>query len=245
MQPAADATSSRCNKQQRDATSSNEMHQAATLQAFTRSMRAAPDEAQRVPVWIAFKTGTIHTRARAHTPARTATAQCGLLATGSAPTLSRAVDSAAAPGTPLAFGPIRRGTRRECVQAAAAAAKGAEVVPEERVRIDDDELDTSAKTLLLDKDTLLQVIPPPPPSHLAPFPLAPPPSPSHTGGGTGLTPPTSSPGLGSPHPHPCRDWAHSNHILAATGPAHAHNSAKTLLLGTGRPLHFSRQRAMW
>lgn len=43
-------------------------------------------------------------------------------------------------------------------KAAAAAAKGAEVVPEERVRIDDDELDTSAKTLLLDKDTLLQLL---------------------------------------------------------------------------------------
>jgi hypothetical protein len=32
-----------------------------------------------------------------------------------------------------------------------------------------------------------------------------------------LTPPTSSPGLGSPLPHLRRDWAHPDHICAGTG----------------------------
>jgi hypothetical protein len=30
--------------------------------------------------------------------------------------------------------------------------------------------------------------------------------------GTGLKPPTSAPGLGSPRPHLHRDWAHPSHI---------------------------------
>jgi hypothetical protein len=40
---------------------------------------------------------------------------------------------------------------------------------------------------------------------------------AHIGAGTGLTPPTSAPGLGSPRPHLRRDWAHPAHICARTG----------------------------
>jgi hypothetical protein len=35
--------------------------------------------------------------------------------------------------------------------------------------------------------------------------------------GTGLTAPTSAPGLGSPLPHLRRDWARPSHICAGTG----------------------------
>jgi hypothetical protein len=40
---------------------------------------------------------------------------------------------------------------------------------------------------------------------------------SHICSGTGLTPATSAPGLGSPRPHLRRDWAHPSHICAGTG----------------------------
>ena len=45
--------------------------------------------------------------------------------------------------------------------------------------------------------------------------------PAHICAGTGLTPPTSAPGLGSPRPHLRRDWAHPAHICAGTGPTRA------------------------
>jgi hypothetical protein len=41
-------------------------------------------------------------------------------------------------------------------------------------------------------------------------------------GGSGLAPPTSAPGLGSPLPHLHRDWAHPCHICAGTGLTPAH-----------------------
>ena len=41
--------------------------------------------------------------------------------------------------------------------------------------------------------------------------------PAHICAGTGLAPPTSAPGLGSPLPHLHRDWAHFCHICARTG----------------------------
>jgi hypothetical protein len=41
--------------------------------------------------------------------------------------------------------------------------------------------------------------------------------PSHICTGTGLTPPTSATGLGSPLPHLQRDWAHPSHICTGTG----------------------------
>jgi hypothetical protein len=41
--------------------------------------------------------------------------------------------------------------------------------------------------------------------------------PSHICTGTGLTPATSAPGLGSPVPHLHRDWAHPCHICCGTG----------------------------
>ncbi len=41
--------------------------------------------------------------------------------------------------------------------------------------------------------------------------------PRHICAGTGLTPATSAPGLGSPRPHLRRDWAHPGHICARTG----------------------------
>ena len=40
---------------------------------------------------------------------------------------------------------------------------------------------------------------------------------SHICSWTGLTPSTSAPGLGSPHPHLHRDWAHPSHICSGTG----------------------------
>ena len=42
---------------------------------------------------------------------------------------------------------------------------------------------------------------------------------SHICTGTGLTAPTSAPGLGSPLPHLQRDWAHRSHICTGTGPS--------------------------
>jgi hypothetical protein len=41
--------------------------------------------------------------------------------------------------------------------------------------------------------------------------------PCHICAGTGLTPATSAPGLGSSLPHLRRDWAHSCHICTGTG----------------------------
>ena len=41
--------------------------------------------------------------------------------------------------------------------------------------------------------------------------------PSHICTGTGLTPPTAAPGLGSPLPHLRRDWAHPFHICTGSG----------------------------
>ncbi len=41
--------------------------------------------------------------------------------------------------------------------------------------------------------------------------------PAHVCAATGLTPPTSAPGLGSPRPHLRQDWAHLAHVCAATG----------------------------
>ncbi len=48
------------------------------------------------------------------------------------------------------------------------------------------------------------------------------PTPAHICTGTGLIPPTSAPGLGPPHPHLHRDWAHPIHICTRTGPTHPH-----------------------
>ena len=39
--------------------------------------------------------------------------------------------------------------------------------------------------------------------------------------GTGLTPATSAPGLGSPLPHLRRDWAHPAHICSSAGAGRA------------------------
>jgi hypothetical protein len=50
-----------------------------------------------------------------------------------------------------------------------------------------------------------------------PFVSAPAQPPGACMAGTGLTPPTSAPGLGSPRPHLRRDWAHPAHICAGTG----------------------------
>ena len=41
--------------------------------------------------------------------------------------------------------------------------------------------------------------------------------PAHICAGTGLTPPTSAPGLGAPRPHLRRDWAHLSHVGTGTG----------------------------
>ena len=51
--------------------------------------------------------------------------------------------------------------------------------------------------------------------------------PCHICAGTGLTPPTSAPGLVSPLPHLRRDWAHPAHICTGTG-AHSGISAPGL-----------------
>jgi hypothetical protein len=53
---------------------------------------------------------------------------------------------------------------------------------------------------------------------LTPPSSAPGADPAHICAGTGLTLPTSAPGLGSPRPHPHRDWAHPAHIHTGTGP---------------------------
>ena len=45
---------------------------------------------------------------------------------------------------------------------------------------------------------------------------------AHICAGTGLTPPTSAPGLGSPDLRLHRDWAHPCHICAGTGPTPTH-----------------------
>ncbi len=50
--------------------------------------------------------------------------------------------------------------------------------------------------------------------------------------GTGLTPPTSALGLGSPRPHPHRDWAYPAHIRTGTG---AHPAR--IRTGTGTEAH--------
>jgi hypothetical protein len=52
--------------------------------------------------------------------------------------------------------------------------------------------------------------------------------PSHIRAGTGLTPATSAPALGSPLSLPRRDWAHPSHIRAGTG-----LTAATSAPGTG------------
>ena len=59
---------------------------------------------------------------------------------------------------------------------------------------------------------------------------------SHICAGTGLTPPTSAPGLGSPLPHLRQDWAHPSHICAGTG-----LTAPTSAPGLGSPLPHLRQ----
>jgi hypothetical protein len=51
----------------------------------------------------------------------------------------------------------------------------------------------------------------------------------HICAGTGLTPATSAPGLGSPPPHLRRDWTHSGHICTRAGLAPAHICAGTSL----------------
>ncbi len=62
---------------------------------------------------------------------------------------------------------------------------------------------------------------------------------SHICTGTGLTPPTSAPGLGSPLPHLHRDRAHPSHICTGTGLA-----SPTSAPGPGSPLpHLHRDRA--
>jgi hypothetical protein len=58
----------------------------------------------------------------------------------------------------------------------------------------------------------------------------------HICAGTGLTPPTTAPGLGSPLPHLCRDWAHPCHICAGTGLA-----PPTSAPGLGSPLPHLRR----
>ena len=57
--------------------------------------------------------------------------------------------------------------------------------------------------------------------------------------GTGLTPATSAPELGSPLPHLRRDWAHPCHICAGTGRTPA-TSAPALGLCAHRCAHVNR-----
>ncbi len=65
-------------------------------------------------------------------------------------------------------------------------------------------------------------------------------TPSYTCIGTGLTPATPAPGLGSPLPHLHRDWAHPSHICAGTGLPPA-----TSAPGLGSPLpHLRRDWAL-
>ena len=56
--------------------------------------------------------------------------------------------------------------------------------------------------------------------------------PSHICTGTGLTPPTSAPGLGSPFPHPPKGGAHPSHICTGAGTGAA---PCLVLLGVGPP----------
>jgi hypothetical protein len=58
---------------------------------------------------------------------------------------------------------------------------------------------------------------PPPPAPPCPMPPAPTLPPSHICTGTGLAPPTSALGLGSPLPHLHWDWARPSHICTGTG----------------------------
>ncbi len=66
------------------------------------------------------------------------------------------------------------------------------------------------------------------------------PAPSHGRIGTGLTPPTSAPGLGSPRPHLRRDCAHPAHICAGTAPAPSHGR-----IGTARARNGATRTAEW